>query len=279
MIIIDKNKCIGCGSCVKICHEHCLSLDKGFVRIDYDFCSTCTQCIATCPEQALSWDHMQPTAFDSKSLPTPKQMDELFKERRTIRFFKQEKVNRTLLEEIVRYGVYAPTHNFSFRVIIVDDEKIIEEFDRIIFRSSMRIYKLLFKPRFMSGLVRRLAPVYEKEFLRAKPKLEHSLEIDRAYASPPPALVFIIGDKRIPLSELSAQYALYNMNLYAQVKGIGCRNLVGNQMFLNKKKAVRARLGLKKHERIMGTFGVGYPAVRFRNKVAGRTFPVQWNEG
>jgi ferredoxin len=26
MIIVDKDKCIGCGSCVKICHEDCIAL-------------------------------------------------------------------------------------------------------------------------------------------------------------------------------------------------------------------------------------------------------------
>ena len=35
---------------------------------------------------------------------------------------------------------------------------------------------------------------------------------------------------------------------------------------LHRSKAVRKRLGLEKHERIFGTLGLGYPAVRFRNK-------------
>jgi ferredoxin len=50
-------------------------------------------------------------------------------------------------------------------------------------------------------------------------------------------------------------------------------------MILNRSKAVRSRLQLGKHERIFGTLGLGYPAVRFSNKVRGRALPIQWNEG
>jgi hypothetical protein len=112
----------------------------------------------------------------------------------------------------------------------------------------------------------------------AKPKLERVQEIGRGLRSRPTALVFVVGDKRTPFSEPSAQYALYNMNLYAQLKGVGVHNLVGNQMFLNRSKAARKRLGLGKHERIYATLGLGYPAVKFRSKVRGKTMPIQWND-
>jgi nitroreductase/NAD-dependent dihydropyrimidine dehydrogenase PreA subunit len=279
MIVVDKDKCIGCGSCVKICHEHCMALVDDSIRINYEFCSTCTQCIAICPEQALSWDHVPPVAYDETRLPSPEQLDELFKERRTIRFFKENKIDRTLIEEIVGYGIYAPTHNFELRAIVVDDEEIIELLDEVLMRFTLRLYNLLYKPKIVYNLIRRIASAYESEYVKVKPKLESALEKGRAFRSPPVALVFVVGDKRIPLSEASAQYVLYNMNLYAQVKGVGSRNLVGNQMILNRSQAVRKRLGLEKHERIFGTLGLGYPAVKFRNKVEGKTLNIQWNDG
>jgi hypothetical protein len=39
---------------------------------------------------------------------------------------------------------------------------------------------------------------------------------------------------------------------------------------------VRRRLGLGRHERILGQLDLGYPAVRFRNKVRGKALPVTW---
>jgi nitroreductase len=279
MIVVDQNKCTGCGSCVNICHEHCIALVEDVPKIDGIFCSTCTQCIAICPRQALSWDHVPPVAYDPSHLPLPEQLDELFKERRTVRHFKPDKIDRALLQEIVGYGIYAPTHSFTLRAIVVDDEEIIGLLDEAIMRFVSRLYRLLFKLEIIYRLVRRIVPALAQEYIRIKPKLERALETGRALGSPPAAVVFLVGDRRVPLSEASAQYVLYNMNLYAQVKGVGCRSLVGNQAILSRNKAVRKRLGLSKRERIFGTLGLGYPAVRFRNKVQGKALSIQWNGG
>jgi hypothetical protein len=95
----------------------------------------------------------------------------------------------------------------------------------------------------------------------------------------PAVIVFVVGDRRTPLSLASAQYALYNMSLYAQTRSIGSRILVGNQMFMDRSRALRSALALGKHERIYGTLGLGHPSVRFRNKVSGRALPIRWNRG
>ena len=125
MIKINDDKCNGCGLYVKICHESCIELINGKIHINYSFCSICTQCIAVCPNLALSWDKHEPIPFDNDKLPSASQLDELFKQRRTKRFFKEKKPERRLLEEIIRYAVHAPTHNFNFRVIVVDDDKML----------------------------------------------------------------------------------------------------------------------------------------------------------
>jgi nitroreductase len=95
----------------------------------------------------------------------------------------------------------------------------------------------------------------------------------------PAAVVFIVGDKWIAHSEASAQYALYNMILYAQARGIGSCLWGGGKLALDRSKAARERLGLQKREHILGALLLGYPAVTFRNKVEGKTLPIQWNSG
>jgi NAD-dependent dihydropyrimidine dehydrogenase PreA subunit len=181
-----------------------MSLTHGKISIDYELCSTCTQCIAICPQRALLWNGSEPEPFNDELLPLPEQMDELFKQRRTVRHFKTDKPGRRFLQQIINYGAYAPSHSHDFRVIIV-------------------------------------------------------------------------GGKRIPLSLESAQYMLYNIDLYAKSKGLGCRNLVGNQMFFNRSRLIRRTLGINGREKIFAAFGIGYPLKKFRNKVQGRELPVQWN--
>ena len=120
-------------------------------------------------------------------------------------------------------------------------------------------------------------PSIREEFAKALPKLETVVKRGRGYESLPPALLCIVGDQRIPLSLESAQYALYNMALMAQVKGLGFRNLVGNQMIFNRNRRVRRLLRLQPHERIFAIAGCGHPAVHFRNKVMGKSINIQWN--
>jgi len=276
MIVFDKDKCMGCGLCVKICHEHCMALVDDTVRINYEVCSTCTQCIAICPEQALSWDHVPPVAYDETRLPSPEQLDELLKERRTTRFFKEDKIDRTLLEEIIGYGIYAPTNNFELRAIVVDDEEIIVELEQLILRFITRIHDLVYKPKIVFNLVRRITPALDP---KDKVKIEEAIERGRTLGSIPAAVVFIVGDRRIALSEASAQYALYNMILYAQAKGIGSCLRGTGQLLLDRFGAARRRLGLRKHEHILGTLMLGCPAVQFANKVEGKTLDIQWNGG
>ncbi|MCP4538538.1 MAG: hypothetical protein GY832_15490 [Chloroflexi bacterium] len=274
MVTVDKDRCTGCGSCVKICHEGCISLTNSAVSINYEFCSTCTQCVAICREQALSWDSVPPTAFDKARIPSADQLDELFKQRRSIRAWKKTRIDRALLEEIVSYGIYAPTHNYGFRAIVVDNQEIIQTLDRILLRFITLIYNVAYRPKIVGILARMMGN--SQEYLLNKPKIENSLERGFAFHHPA-AIVFIIGDKRIPLSVDSAQYSLANMTFYAQVKGIASCLWGNGPIFMDKSRAARQLLGLQKRDRIFGALFLGYPAVKFRNRVEGRTMPIQWN--
>ncbi len=277
MIQIDSDKCNLCGLCTKICHESCIYIDNETLTIDYKYCSTCTQCIAICPQLALTWDDYQPEQFDKSLFPDIKQVRELLMERRTIRDYTDKKIERPLLKEITDYAIYAPTHNFNLRAIIIDDEQIIKEVDSLLFKFSINIYKWLYKPKIILTLIKLFVPDSEFEYLKAKPKLEKVKKRAQGFKTKPAAIILIIGEKRVPLSLESAQYAIYNIDLYGQAEGLACRNLVGNQMILNRNKKFKKLIGLKKNEKIFGSITLGYPAVKFKNKVIGKKLNIQWN--
>jgi len=274
MITISTDKCSACGLCARVCHESCLTLPGGIPHIDTRYCSTCTQCIAICPQGALSWDQAPAVAYYPPGLPSPAQLEELFKERRSVRSFRKKRIDRQLLEEIAGYGTYAPTHNFALRLIITDDEATINFLDQTLFTVIRRIYRIGYKYR----IIDRLASLfgYAEEYHKAKPKMEQAMSRGQALASRPAAFIFIVGDKKVPLSEASAQYSLANMMYYAQVKGIGSCLWGNAPVFIDKSKAARSRLGIQKHERIYGALMMGYPAIKFSNKVMGKSLPIQW---
>ena len=218
MVTIIEENCTGCGSCIDICHESCMSLLDGKIQINDNLCSTCTQYVAICTHFALQWENIPAEKYDMELLPSSRQMDELFKQRRTIRYFKNEKPSRTLVKEVINYGAYAPTHFHDFRIIVVDDQNQLDKIDQTVYLFNKKIYKYFYKPWFLTLLVKAMSPHQQHEYLKAKPKLEKSLQIQKGYYCLPPIILFIVGVKRIPLSLESAQYILYNIDLYAKSK-------------------------------------------------------------
>jgi ferredoxin len=53
MIVINAERCNGCGACVEVCPNAALYLVDGLVAIDNALCSGCEACVATCPTGAL----------------------------------------------------------------------------------------------------------------------------------------------------------------------------------------------------------------------------------
>jgi nitroreductase len=216
-----------------------------------------------------------PVAYDRDRLPTPEQMDELLKERRTIRRFRPDKLERALLEEIVSYGIYAPTNNYDLRALLIDDAEILFACERVVLRFTRMVYRLFFKPKIVFNLIRLVTPAMTAT---DKVKMEEALEAGEDFHLPP-AVVLITGDRRVALSVDSAQYALYNMILYAQSKRIGSRLRGTWQIMVDRNRGARKLLGLGRHEHILGGLELGYPAVKFANKVQGKALPMRWVEG
>ena len=277
MITINIEKCSRCGLCADLCHESCITVTDNGPLIDAGLCSTCTQCIAACPTQALGWNGILPAAFNRQQLPAAEQLDELFRERRSIRRFKRQKIDRTLLEEIARHGAFAPTHAFNLRLIIVDNDALIETLDQAIVNNCRWINQLAYRYKIgwlLAGLFG-----YAEEMKKARPKIEATLKMGHAFHSMPTAFIFVVGDKKVPLSTDSAQYALANMMYYAQVKGVWTCLLANGPIFIDKHRPARRQLGILPSERIYGAMYMGYPAVRFSNKVGGKMMDIRWNGG
>jgi len=53
ILIIDKDKCIGCGACVNVCRYGALEVVDGLAVVN-DNCAACRMCLDECPADALS---------------------------------------------------------------------------------------------------------------------------------------------------------------------------------------------------------------------------------
>jgi ferredoxin len=53
MTIADQKKCDECGTCISVCPQDAIILDKN-LRISADKCTSCGICVKICPFAALS---------------------------------------------------------------------------------------------------------------------------------------------------------------------------------------------------------------------------------
>ena len=53
---VNKNKCVGCGACIKICAHDAPVVKDGKATIDHDKCVGCGRCLAVCPKDAIAAD-------------------------------------------------------------------------------------------------------------------------------------------------------------------------------------------------------------------------------
>jgi len=53
---VDRNKCIGCGTCAAVCPQDAISFEGGKAKIDPEKCVKCGTCADVCPVRAISKD-------------------------------------------------------------------------------------------------------------------------------------------------------------------------------------------------------------------------------
>ncbi|NDW08873.1 4Fe-4S dicluster domain-containing protein [Dysgonomonas sp. 520] len=114
-IDIDRETCIKCGKCVKVCPAYILAQEAPKDEIglrNVQTCIACGHCVAVCPSDSVI--HSEFPAYKVHTLkrdilPTPEQVMELCRARRSNRAFLSSAVPEEYLRQIVDAAHLAPT--------------------------------------------------------------------------------------------------------------------------------------------------------------------------
>lgn len=112
--VVDTEKCVGCGKCVKVCPGGILSLNQAkkaeiadFKEFGWNGCWKCEHCLAVCPTGAISIFGHKP----EDSLPVPDYkvaaptMNSLVANRHSCRRYQDRNVDATIISDMEQLGL------------------------------------------------------------------------------------------------------------------------------------------------------------------------------
>lgn len=112
-ITINKDRCIGCGMCVKDCFVNALMLDENkhpkYVTNGEQMCAGCQHCMVVCPKAALSFGDKNPDKCQPIVQGNDEELLGVIRSRRSVRNYKQQDVPAEKLEKICQMLAAAPT--------------------------------------------------------------------------------------------------------------------------------------------------------------------------
>lgn len=242
-IMIDKDKCVGCGVCAKVCVAHNIAINDKKAETILDDCIKCGQCTAVCPKEAISisgYDEKQIDKNEDVRL-NPDDVLEVIRFRRSVRQFKQKEVPREVIEQILEAGRLTHTaknlQDVSF--VVLDKEKDrIEQMAVSLFRK-MKPFADLFSPMAKNNKIN-----------------DHFF-----FFNAPIAIVILAKDKTNGI--LAAQ----NMEFAAEANGLGVLFSGYFTMAANHSRKIKNAIKVPKGKSIAMTLVIGYPDVKFFRSV------------
>lgn len=269
-ITIDKNLCIACGRCVRVCPSSLFSIADGEVSVSSTGCIACGHCLAVCPRGAITHSCYTPSMvrhIDRSIYPSARSLMELIKGRRSNRQFTNQPIPPDTLSQIVDAGRHAPTATNSrdVKMLSVTDPVTIASVAQFTIDTFSSLVSLLGNP-VISPLVRLFSPdnySYIAEFRRMK---EDHLAGRDPILHHPTALVIYYTDASSRFGCQDANLAYQNSSLMAEALGVA--------HFYTGFVTVAASMRRYRLQRILGISGtihagmsLGMPAFTFDNYI------------
>lgn len=243
-IVVDDEKCTGCGNCLKGCPCNCLEIVDGKARqIESMACMSCSACVAHCEKDAIRMEgfyHVEkgfwktvllhpddgyPIIPEVEGVEGLTPVEEVIYKRRSNRIFSSKPVPDELVRRVVEAGRFAPSHGncqpWSF--IIVNDR---EEMDKIadmmdpLFRNLTNLFFSGREKAWVRGLMSALS------ILAPRMADHRAMTGGKAILKPEdvflgaPCLIVLLGDKR-GINNMSLDIGICGQNMVLAAHSLG----------------------------------------------------------
>ncbi len=259
--IVDKDKCTKCGLCSLDCPVLIINGKTEFPEIKEgkeDMCIKCQHCLAICPTGAISILGKNPEdSIPSKSkTPEFEEMSNMIKLRRSIRKFKQEEVDKTVIQELLETTAYAPTgHNKNAVLLSVVDNK--EDLNKLRNLAYDSIKTALEEGNLPSSL----------HFLSDFQRLWETKKIDVLFRDVPHLLI-ASAPNTITTPDADSYIALSYFELLANSYGLSTLwNGFLKWVFNDVNPDIRKQIGIPENHIIATVLLFGKPAVKYARSI------------
>lgn len=282
---VSREQCIGCRRCVDVCPSFVLEMVNDVaVVVRGPWCIGCGHCAAVCPTDAVICERLEEMVPREPSVPTisPDRLLELLRERRSVRVYRPDPVPRSVVDQILDAGRYAPTGRNTQNVQYVVLQQP-EEIDNLRQRTLGFYAKIFSWARNPLGalLLRIYAGTRMVEYLRESlPKVDHAAQRiergeDRLFYHAPVVIV-VHAESWDSCSAFNCATALYNCSLMAHTMGLGCCFNGYLESAVNHDRSIRRWLAIPPAHRCFGAMTVGYQGVEYRRLVRRNPPQVLW---
>ncbi len=238
-VIIDTEKCIGCGLCKKDCVGFDIDIVEGKAIARGGSCIGCGHCEAICPQGAIKITGFEDeiTEFEEQVRLDPEQLMNAIKTRRTIRQFTDKKVEQEILDKIFEAGRMAPTgaNSQGTRYVLLDEKKA--ECEAVAVKMFGKVI----------GVGKKVIP-----------QLAHMNIDSHFFFKKAPVVIVIFGKDAV-----SASLAAENMAFMAEACGLGVLFSGFFTTCVNVSGKIRKLMGISKKPKAVTTLVIGYPAVKY----------------
>ncbi len=261
---VDKDKCIGCGMCTKVCPGEIINLDENNNPVMNDFdefgwngCWKCEHCLAVCPKGAISIFNHNP----EKSLRTIKEakevVDALVANRHTCRRYIDKDVDKQTIDEMLTLLANAPNGGNKQQVefTLVDDKEELKRFRKIVYE---RMEELASNGIYPEG--------FDEQSYEDMKRWQRNVRPDMLFCGAPNLLIphAPIG-KGEPVQDVIIAGTYFEM--LCNARELGCSMLTFPLAVLNTMPEIKRMLKIPKNHYIGIILGFGYPEIKYSRGV------------
>lgn len=271
MMIVDNEKCVGCGLCVKDCFANDIKIVDEKAKVRNIACFKCGHCIAVCPKGAVSTDEYnmeEVKAYNETEFKIDSEaLLNFIKFRRTTRQFKDKDVEAEKISKIIEAGRFTQTGSNSQNVSYVVVKDKIDELKELVFENlKIKGEEILNNLNEQTKPFKRYAQMWIKMYESYKENPKN----DRLFFNAP-VVILVVSD-----SQVNASLASSNMELMTNALGLGTFFSGFFTFAAQGNEKIRELVELEENKEIVTCMIIGYPNVNYVRTVPRKAASILW---